>query len=261
LQHFQRVVLAGGGGIILACSQDFYSINNAAVRQFSVTVDITNRANNETWTLTGVYGPQAETDKTIFMQEIELIKQSASDRWLLLGDINLIYRASDKSTGRINRGLMNRFRHLLDGIEIHLHGRRFTWTSGTQAPTQTKIDHVFASKDWELIYPTCHLHAAETLVSDHCPMILTGSPSYRRYKGFRFESYWLRVPEFKEVVAQNWARPTSTANKVRLFHSQTKKVRLFHIKLLRLAKTLRNWQKRIMADSKREAQQLVLQLE
>jgi hypothetical protein len=45
------------GGIILACPQDFYLINNAAVRQFTVTLDITRRADNVTWTLTGVYGP------------------------------------------------------------------------------------------------------------------------------------------------------------------------------------------------------------
>jgi endonuclease/exonuclease/phosphatase family metal-dependent hydrolase len=127
----------------------------------------------------------------MFMQEIEVIKQAASDRWLLMGDFNLIYRACDKSNGRINRGLMNSFRRMLDDIEmkeIHLHGRRFTWTSETQSPTQTKIDHVFANKEWELLYPNCHLQATGTLVSDHCPMILTVSLSYRRYKGFHFES-------------------------------------------------------------------------
>jgi hypothetical protein len=28
------------------------------------------------------------------------------------------------------------------------------WSSGTQNPTQTKNDHIFATKEWELLYPT-----------------------------------------------------------------------------------------------------------
>jgi hypothetical protein len=98
-----------------------------------------------------------------------------------MGDFNLIYRVSDKSNDRVNRGLMIRFRWLLDDIEmkeIHMHDFRFTWSNGTQSPTQSKIDHVFARKEWELIYP-------------NCPMILSCSQTIRRYKGFRFESFWL----------------------------------------------------------------------
>jgi hypothetical protein len=37
----------------------------------------------------------------------------------------------------------------LEVKELQLHGRRFTWTSGTENPTQTKIDHVFSTKEWE----------------------------------------------------------------------------------------------------------------
>jgi hypothetical protein len=73
--------------------------------------------------LTEVYGPQAEGDKAIFMQEVRELKQVASNRWLLLGDFNLIYRASDKSKGQVNNRIMNSCQLLLDEIEmkkIHL---------------------------------------------------------------------------------------------------------------------------------------------
>jgi hypothetical protein len=207
--------------------------------------------------MTGVYGPQAEADKVVFMQELRDVQQTAGDRWLLLGDFNLIYRMCDKNNDRINRNLMNSFRRVLDDIEmkkIHLHGPRFTWTSGTKSPTQTKIDHIFASKEWGLLYPECHLQAAGSSVSDHCPMILSCSPTSRRYKGFRFESYWLQMPEFKEIVAQSWVRPVSASNKVRALH----------IKLSRLAKALKKWHRQRMAESRREekqAQELVLRLD
>jgi hypothetical protein len=50
--------------------------------------------------------------------------------------------------------------------ELHLHGQRFTWSSGTHTPTQTKIDHVFSTKDWEILHSNCHLQARSTSVSD-----------------------------------------------------------------------------------------------
>jgi endonuclease/exonuclease/phosphatase family metal-dependent hydrolase len=105
---------------------------------------------NSLWALTGVYGPQNELDKLAFMQELREIKQITNESWLLLGDFNLIYRATDKSNSNVNQRLMNRFRLLLDELEvkeIHLHGCKFTWSSGTTNPMQTKIDHVFVT--WE----------------------------------------------------------------------------------------------------------------
>jgi hypothetical protein len=50
------------------------------------------------------------------------------------------------------------------------------------------------------------------------------------------------MPEFREVVAQSWVKPVSTANKARTLH----------IKLARLANVLKRWHKQKMVDSKRE---------
>jgi hypothetical protein len=213
--------------------------------------------NIEKWTLTTVYGPQTEAKKLTFMVEIRLLKQIAHERWLLLGDFNLIYRANDKSNANINRRLMNRFWSCLDEIEmkeIQLHGRRYTWTSSTQNPTQTKIDHIFATKDWEFLYLDYHLQAGGTSVSDHCPLILAYNPLQKRFKGICFESCWLLYPEFKEMVTDSSSMPVSTSNKARALH----------IKLARLAKTLKRWHKQRVAENRREsnqAQQLVLRID
>jgi exonuclease III len=245
------------GGILLAASQEHYSLSQIQVRRFTVIVNVKRRVDNEEWTLTGVYGPQLDSDKNQFVEEIRDIKPTTNERWLLLGDFNLIYRVADKSRGQINRGMLNRFRQIIQDIEvrqIHLHGRRYTWSSGTATPMQTKIDHVFVSKDWELMYPDCHLQACGTSVSDHCPMLLTCSPFHKKYRGFRFESYWLQMPEFKEMVAHSWAQPVSSSNKACTLH----------IKLARLAKSLKRWHKQKMRDSKKEsteAQQLILRLD
>jgi hypothetical protein len=62
------------------------------------------------------------------------------------------------------------------------------------------------------------------------------------------------MPEFKEIVSQSWVQPAAGANKARTVH----------IKLARLAKTLKCWHWQKMLDNTKEyteAQWLVLRLD
>jgi exonuclease III len=72
------------------------------------------RADNVTWTITGVYGPQDNQEKEIFLDEVKDLKTRGEKEWLILGDFNLIYKAEDKSNSRLNRRLMTRFKETLD---------------------------------------------------------------------------------------------------------------------------------------------------
>jgi hypothetical protein len=133
--------------------------------------------------------------------------------WLVCSDFNNIYKAEDKSNSRLSKRLMGRFKAILDNPELRalpLHGRRFTWTSSCSAQavaTMKKIDRVFCSTSWEELFPTTHIHAWASTCSYHCPLILQGNTSPRKYKGFRFESYWLKIPGFLDVVKQAWNKP------------------------------------------------------
>jgi exonuclease III len=60
--------------------------------------------------LTGVYGPQVDLEKKMFIHELRRLKQSALAKWLVMGDFNLIDREEDKSNNRLNRRLMVKFR-------------------------------------------------------------------------------------------------------------------------------------------------------
>jgi hypothetical protein len=91
-------------------------------------------------------------------------------------------------------------------------------------------------------------------MSDHCPMILDCHLLHKKFSGFRFESCWLQYPDFKDIVKQSWAMPVAGNNKARIMY----------IKLSRLAKALKQWHRKKMADIRKEtllAQQQVLQLD
>jgi hypothetical protein len=68
---------------------------------------------------------------------------------------------------------MSSFCATLDALEVkelQLDGRRFTWTSGTANPTQTKINHVFSTKEWELTNQNCYMQALgpQCLINAQC---------------------------------------------------------------------------------------------
>ena len=111
------------GGVLIAVSDDFDLVLESAVpSRFSVTGHVTHRADLTTWMLTAVYGPQEDAAKSEFLQEIRLIKNVVQNKWMVLGDFNLISSAEDKNNGNINLRMMGQFRALIGcrGVDICL---------------------------------------------------------------------------------------------------------------------------------------------
>jgi len=162
------------------------------------------------------------------------------DKWLLLGDFNLILQASDKSNDNLNRRLMGEFRSTINFLELkelNLRGRKYTWSNDT---TQTRIDRAFCSTEWDLMLPASLLQALSSLVSDHSPLLLVGATASNTYRGFRFEAFWPKIPGYQEVVQHAWTQPVNVFNPF---------LRL-HIKLTRTAKALRLWARKAVGNNK-----------
>jgi exonuclease III len=136
------------GGIILACSQDYFTMSQVHVLQHSTTTTITSMRNNEVWIVTGVYGPQDDPSKLIFLQELRQIKLLVRSSWALLGDFNLIYRAPDKNNPRVNIRMRNQFKTLLDELEVKEHKPEFkqivqeSWAHSVQSGNKMKALHI-----------------------------------------------------------------------------------------------------------------------
>ena len=162
-------------GILLAVFEDYFTLSNVSLTCNTVTAMITMKADNMEWWITVVYGPQTDADKLLFLQELKDLAASGHDRWLVIGDFNLIYQAADKNNTNLNQRLMGSFNKTIDDLhlkEIRLNGRRFTWSNGQNNPTLTRIDRVFCTPNWELLFPTCYLHSFPSLMSDHTPLLL-----------------------------------------------------------------------------------------
>jgi hypothetical protein len=129
--------VGASGGILLAASVRFFRLDNPHLTTNTVSANLTMLADNRKWSLTGVYGPQTDHEKILFMQEITDLKQHMLPEWLLMGDFNLIYRAQDKNNGRLNLSLLNGFKLTIDNLllaPIELHGKKYTWCNDQQSP-------------------------------------------------------------------------------------------------------------------------------
>jgi hypothetical protein len=83
--------------------------------------------------------------------------------------------------------MMARFRRALSSLELkelYLNGRRFTWSNERELPTLEKLDRVFSTVDWEILYLDAFLSAMSTRPSDHCPLVLNLSPDLHRGRRF-----------------------------------------------------------------------------
>jgi len=102
---------------------------------------------------------------------------------------------------------MRRFRRSIDTLlveELHLNGRRFTWSNERSRPTLERIDRVFATVPWLEAHPFHYLHCRSTDASDHAPLILVLSTEPWARPAFRFEAFWPQVDGFLEAVALSW---------------------------------------------------------
>lgn len=59
------------GGILLACDDNYFSISDITLRQYSLSATITMKEEILAWSITVVYGPRLEEQKVQFLNEIQ----------------------------------------------------------------------------------------------------------------------------------------------------------------------------------------------
>lgn len=148
------------GGILLAICDNHFELHPPRLTDHTLTCTISSRSENISWDLTGVYGPQADTDKIDFLADLEGLQNLTLNSWLILGDFNLIRRANEKNQGPMNKNMIQRFNHTINHLqflELELQGRRFTWSNEQIQPTMTRISCRYSSGEHSgfVIGPNC----------------------------------------------------------------------------------------------------------
>lgn len=206
------------GGILVAARRSAVTITDVHLGCFSITVKVQCTATADVWWLTVVYGPQLDPEKALFMEELIAVRAACTGPWVVVGDFNLILDEADKNNARINRRNLRLFRQTVDQLElqdIHLNGRKYTWSNERHQPTLVKLDRVLVSLDWEERFPSCFLQALSSDASDHCPLLLQTNAAFSIKPRFHFEVYWPKCEGFLEAVARGWQCPSTITDPFR----------------------------------------------
>ena len=106
------------GEILIAASERYFTLTQTFLTTNTVSATITMLAENKSWTITGVYRPQSDENKILFLRELVDLRAHTLPACLLLGDFNLILSAQDKNNARLNLPMINRFRSTVDNLEL-----------------------------------------------------------------------------------------------------------------------------------------------
>lgn len=132
--------------------------------------------------------------------------------WLVLGDFNAIKDPSDRVGGSEDwLPCFNEFGQCLEQPELEdlrFVGFRYTWTTSSgHSRKARKIDRVLVNAKWSLDLSYSEASFLAPGISDHSPMVVKIlNPSHRR-KPFKFFDFWMKHPEFNEIVSQVWNAP------------------------------------------------------
>lgn len=250
------------GGILIAARTADITISDVLVGCYSLTVRVQHASQpsldeDRSWWLSSVYGSQDDNDKTLFLEEIQAIRDACPGPWALSGDFNLILNETDKSNNRINRANLSRFRRTVTDLELqdlHLHGRAYTWSNERENPTLVRLDHVLVSVQWDKMFPRAHLHCLGSDASDHCPLLLFTNLGTMSKPRFHFEPFWPRYTDYVQVVTEAWNDDVSAHGPI---------VRL-DLKLRGLVKALQRWSAARIGEVREQlllARELIYQLD
>jgi len=109
--------------------------------------------------------------------------------------------------------------------EIVLQGRKFTWSNMQPSPLLQKLDWVFTSNAWTMKYLDTSATILDRIPSDHCPLLVNISTNIPKPKAFRMENFWIKLPDFSEILQQTWGPPSHQTDQAKAITNKFKRLR------------------------------------
>jgi hypothetical protein len=195
---------------LLGVKDSIFEVGSIDSGQFFISALVYHREAKFKFEIIGVYGPANHARSELFLQELEAKVNSCQHPVVVGGDFNLIRGPEDKSNDNINWHRVHLFNDCIANLalrEIRRLGARFTWSNKQLNPIRSVLDRVLVSPEWEARFPLVTLTAETCIGSDHAPLILdSGEGSLCRSSRFFFETSWLSLPGFVEMINNLWVK-------------------------------------------------------
>lgn len=154
-----------------------------------------------------------------------------------MGDFNFIRSVEDRNLPGGNMNDILFFNEVISNVglvELPIKGWAFTWSNMQENPLVQQLVWFFTSTSWTISYPHTMVTALSRYIWDHAPCMVSIETSVPKYTIFRFENYWIEMPNFHQVVCQYRNLPMDVTNPAVALSRELKNLR-----------GLKRWSKRL----------------
>ena len=126
---------------------------------------------------------------------------------MLLWGFNIVHFPSECIGGThmtLTMEKVSKFIKDLHLIDLSLEGESYTWSSGTNQPSMSRIDRALVTSDWEEHYPDVIQRILPHPISYYNTILLEVGNMARGKSHFRFKNLWLKTDGFVDRVQSWW---------------------------------------------------------
>ena len=139
------------GGVLMMWDRRVLERLEFMVGSFFVSVRWQRVGDGFSWACSGVYGPIDNNARGLMWDELVGIQQYWNVPWCCIGDFNIVRFPSEwLGNSRLTPAmeLFLEFIEDLNLIDLPLEGGSYTWSSGSDRPSMSRIDRVLVFHDW-----------------------------------------------------------------------------------------------------------------
>lgn len=143
------------GGILVGANTNLFTMAVGDLLDYTVSVMLTNKLSGFSFKMVVIYGSPYEDGKHLFIDELHKIMGAWQGPIILGGDFNLVRSISDKSNGIVNFRWIDLFNDWISKwglIKLELKNRRYTWTNNQENLIMARIDRVFVSTEFDVVF-------------------------------------------------------------------------------------------------------------
>ncbi|KAK8975560.1 hypothetical protein V6N11_055708 [Hibiscus sabdariffa] len=235
------------GGLALWWTNDV-QIKILKARKRFIDVEISVAGESE-WFGTFIYVPPYKEEKKDLWEFMTNLRNGSGDRWLVMGDSNIVSSQEEKIGGvsfNVNdaRSYFG-FVDTLGLIDSSITGGAFTWSNqrSEEDAILEKLDRVLCSPGWNSFFPKAIALLDIAIGSDHAPVLVFLKGFKRKYrKEFKFESKWLLEEDCTSTVKDSWI-PISQPRNSHRFGSKLRRTKFSLIRWSKVKNRVNNQRK------------------
>lgn len=176
--------------------------------------------------------------------------------WMMVDDFNVIASITEKQGGQTDLGAIHEFQNCIarNGlIDAGYQGENFTWCNNRRGRARIweRPDRALINLQFQEKCEALTVQHLTRVTSDHSPLLIKiDSDAPRISSGIIFQRMWTEHSDFLRTVQDSWSQPVHGSPML-----------IFHRKLSRLRRRLKNWNWEVFGNVSMKRKELITHIQ